>query len=211
MRALLIDLDGTLLDGRAAVREAFSAFLAAHDLPLGCMTELFSSWASVSNRHWLRYEAGELTFLEQRRCRVRDFLARDLTDDEADAAFAVYDRVYTQSWRLFPDVAAFLARTKHVPKVIVTNGDRQQQLLKIERTGLAAHLTGVVTPDDCGYWKPSARIFLTAAEALDVRPEHCAMIGDDMARDIEPAERLGMRCFHVDRSGAGRDLSGFAP
>ena len=98
VRALLLDLDDTLLDDRNSTRTALEAFLTAHHLLAGrSRGDVLASWRSIAARHWPRYEAGEVTFVEQRRCRVREFLDRPLTDDEADEAFVPYRDAYEKS------------------------------------------------------------------------------------------------------------------
>jgi FMN phosphatase YigB (HAD superfamily) len=42
---------------------------------------------------------------------------------------------------------------------------------------------------------------------LRVNAHECLMIGDDVTRDIEPARRLGMRCFLVEAGREDRNLS----
>ncbi len=202
MRAILLDLDDTLLDDRRATRFGVAAFLDFHRRADGNRDALLTEWRSVAARHWLRYEAGEISFLEQRRCRVRDFLGCELTDEEADAAVQPYLTAYQQAWQLLPGVAQLLDRTRHIPKVVITNGERDQQLRKLAATGLTDHVLGVVTPGDCGHAKPHEQIFLAAVAMLRVKPFECLMIGDDLVRDIEPARKLGMRCLLVE---AGRE------
>jgi putative hydrolase of the HAD superfamily len=50
-----------------------------------------------------------------------------------------------------------------------------------------------------GKTKPHPAIFLAALEALDVRAEEAAMVGDSPEDDIAGARALGMRAFLVDR------------
>ena len=209
MRAILLDLDDTLLDDRGATAKGFVAFLSAHRQKCAFVDdeEALTAWRNAAGRHWLRYEQGELSFQEQRRWRIRDFLGDvRLGDADADAAFRIYQQAYENSWRLLPDVSEFLTRTRALPKVIITNGDRATQLRKAEVTGLSAHVRGVITPADCGHWKPSIGIFRAAMELLKAKPEECLMIGDDLRRDVEPAAALGMRSFHVQLGVPGRGL-----
>jgi putative hydrolase of the HAD superfamily len=206
MRGMLLDLDDTLIDDRGATRVGLEAFLGAHDFDQAGRDKHLVTWRAIAARHWLRYEAGEISYLEQRRCRVRDFLGRDLSDKEVDEAFLPYANAYERSWRLIPGVAAFLERTNHVPKVIVTNGERNQQLRKINATRLLEHVVGVVTPSDCGHWKPHPNIFLAGLAMLGVAAAECLMVGDDVVRDIEPARKLGMSCFTVEAGHEHRDI-----
>lgn len=232
MKALLLDLDDTLLDDRTAIRIALDAFLAFHGIGVGdasgepdshspplsiersitagrrkgrgvratgeSIDDVLNRWRAISRRHWLRFESGRVSFQEQRRDRVREFLGRSMNDAEADEAFTPFVDAYENSCRLLPGVDEFLAATLHVPKVIVTNGEREQQNRKVDLTGLREHVMGVITPSDCGYWKPHAGIFLAAVTMLDVLPADCIMIGDDRIRDIEPAVELGMGSFLVE-------------
>jgi FMN phosphatase YigB (HAD superfamily) len=73
---------------------------------------------------------------------------------------ARYRITYQSNWRLFTEVPDFLARTASLTKVILTNSERGQQRLKVEMVGLGPHITEVITPMDCGAWKPDPRIYL---------------------------------------------------
>jgi putative hydrolase of the HAD superfamily len=210
MRPILLDLDDTLIDDHAATAFAFAALVEAHHAWLGQRdeSELLSEWRAVSDRHWFRYEQGELSYLEQRRIRAREFLGRDFTDAEADEALLPYVLAYQASWRLLPGVVEFFQRSAAIPKVIVTNGQREQQLRKLAATDLLPHVVAVVTPEDCGYWKPRPEVFLAAVRRIDAMPGSCIMIGDDPVRDIAPAQELGMACFLVERGRSHEAFEG---
>lgn len=199
IRALLLDLDDTLLDDRAATRDGCDALLAAYPgLDLG-------RWREVSYRHWRRFEAGELDFLGQRREKIREFLGGGLTDSEADAAYEPYRLAYESGWRRLPGVDRFLAGTIDLPRVLLTNGDRGAQNRKVDATGLRGEFLAIVTPADAGAWKPDPRVFEAGLAALreripDLKPDEVLMLGDDPVRDIEPARSLGLATWTV---GAG--------
>lgn len=199
MRGILLDLDDTLLDDRRASQIAFDALVRANRerLSWSSKDDLLANWRAITKRHWQRYEQGEISFSEQRLCRFREFLGPRLSAAEVDESLRLYVGAYESAWQLFPGVSEFLERTAGVPKVIVTNGQREQQVRKVEFTGLAAHVVGLVTPEDCGFWKPDAEIFLAALRVLEAEPASCLMIGDDPVRDIAPARRLGMSVHHV--------------
>ena len=203
MRGILLDLDNTLLDDWHATDEGCRAMLceyAAADSSASASV-LLDLWRNLLNLHWQRFEKGEVSFQEQRRCRVRGLLGNDLDDSTADAAFLTYQRAYESAWRLYPGASEFLDRTREVPKVIVTNGNREMQTRKIHSMLLSSYFVGIVTPDDCGFWKPSEEIFEAALGLLQLDAAECLMIGDDEAKDIEPARKLGMHVFHI-RPGA---------
>ena len=161
------------------------------------MSAELARWQAILDKHWERFETREISFQDQRRCRVREHLGLELDDSATDEAYAVYQCGYEAAWRLLPGVFEFLTRTIDIPKVVVTNGQREVQIRKIRATGLQPHVIGIVTPSDCGHWKPSAAIFEAALDLLQLPASECLMIGDDLSKDIEPARRLGMRSFHV--------------
>jgi putative hydrolase of the HAD superfamily len=203
LQGLLLDLDDTLVDDRGATSAAFEAFLAHHALEPGPNAgELLARWREIMLRQWERYERGEITFEQQRRERAREFLRKTLDDAAADEAMRPYFDAYHRSWALLPEVAAFLARTAHLPKAVITNGERSQQLRKLAATGIAAHFVGGNTPGDCGCATPHPEIFRAAARLIGVPLERCLMIGDDPVRDIAPALSLGMRAHRVGHPAA---------
>ena len=169
-------------------------------------SEYLAKWNEASGRHWRRFELGELSFSEQRRARVREFLGTQLSDSEANASFNHYGQAYEAAWALAPHCAEFLERTKGIPKVVVTNGDPQQQRRKLEVRGLKQHVLGTITPADCGFWKPHPGIFRAALTLLGIEPESCLMIGDDPVKDIEPARALGMETYLVQIGNPNRTL-----
>ena len=210
MKGLLLDLDGTLVDDRAAMRHALDTLVSSRP-------ELFSHlemvnkhavWARISEKHWLAYEAGNLSFQDQRRYRLREFLQRALLDDEADALFAVYTKGYEESVTVLPGVLEFFERTEHLLKAIVTNGLLSQQLLKLQKSNLAHRINTVITSEECGVRKPHPRIFELAAESIGIPFTECFLIGDDYTRDIEPAQKLGIKYFHVVQDDPKRTILG---
>lgn len=199
MKAMLLDLDDTLLDDSAASKAAFSAFLAFHAPQLDAEPKVtaLTRWQELSSLYWQQFERGELTFAQQRRRRVADFLRTPLNDEAADIAFEPYRQVYESSWALLPGVADFLQDTADIPKIIITNGEREQQLRKISACNLHRHVQGAITPMDCGHWKPHPGIFRAALQRLSQSARDCLMVGDDLRRDIEPARLLGLQTLHV--------------
>ena len=208
LQALVLDLDGTLLDDRAAIQAAFPAFLDAHRHLLSgeSSEDALRRWYEVSGRHWRRFELGELSFAEQRRARAREFLQVPFNDLEADEAFEHYGRAYEAAWTLAPKCTEFLERTAGMPKVIVTNGERAQQLRKLKVGALEDHFLAIVTPEDCGHWKPHPAIFLAALAALNLEASSCLMIGDDPSKDLAPARAIGMETFLVECGNSNRTL-----
>lgn len=203
VRGLLLDLDDTLFDERATARRAFLAWHPARGAQRADedVDTAFERWRLATDKHWKRHGAGEISFQDQRRERLREFLGQGLTDDQADALFEPYMQAYQSSWSLLRDATEFLQRSSALPKVIVTNGPRAMQERKLSSLGLTGHFVGMVTPDDCGHAKPRPEIFHRALALIGLPASDCLMVGDDHVCDIEPARALGMAAFHVGRDG----------
>lgn len=208
-RALLLDLDDTLLDDRGAMADAVLVFRAKHGLSKSESDDLIAArWDSIGREVWRKMALGELSFVEQRRVRLRETFLLTLSDVDADELFESYLECYQQSWRLLPGVDVFLERTAHLPRAIVTNGHGPQARKKLSLLGLGEVFDAVVTPDDCGgARKPDLKIFRHALDLLDVAPDEVMMIGDNEEADIAPALALGMRCFHVRHQQSGFSIA----
>lgn len=208
--ALLIDIDDTLLDDAHATRHGVAALLAAHQLPY-TLDDACQRWHTLTQQHWLRFERGECSIIEQRHARLRGLFQRELSEDEATQAFEPYIAGYRSNWKAFDDTAAFVAATAHLPRVLVSNGHLDIQQRKLALTGLDAHFPHLLTPQNCGHAKPDAAIFEAAAALAGVPLQQCMVIGDDPVRDIGAAAALGLPHFHVDRQRAGGSLLDVLP
>ncbi len=208
VRALLLDLDDTLIDDRSAMAAAIVQLHAHMELAHSQDNNgIAARWDAVGRSLWARCAAGEISFAEQRRVRLRETFGIALADQQADALFEEYLRFYALHWDLLPGATQFLAATAHLPRALVTNDHRAQVHKKLQALGLAHHFKVVVTPDDCGAKKPDPRIFLHALEHLGVQPQHALMVGDNAVSDIAPALALGMQVFHVDHTVLGQSIA----
>lgn len=228
IRALLFDLDDTLMAHTRAVDEAIAvaqraaggAFAA--DDPAAVQRR----WAELEELHYTRYLTGELTYLGQRVARARDVLAPygiDLSDEEALAWFDAYLVGYRDAWRLFDDVLPALARLRAaLPGVllgVITNGDLAFQTDKLHRIALWDELAltpvradgsvdepqragRLIASGELGVTKPDARIFHAAAAALGVESGACAYVGDRVRTDAVGAHAAGMLGIWLDRGDA---------
>jgi len=83
---------------------------------------------------------------------------------------------------------------------VITSGPEYQRL-KLRVTGLDKYFDVVVTRDDVGTIKPEPKIFLYAMEALGVRGDESAMVGDSLSQDVYGAKNVGMTVIWINRNG----------
>lgn len=209
IRVMLFDLDDCLMAHSRAVAiglgrartEAGGAIADADDAG-----EL-RRWHYLEEHHYGRWLRGEIDFIEQRRERVRGFLAPfGMTPSSPDEALAWFDRYmlgYRASWSLFDDVLPALdALEVAVPGIrfgVITNGDLTFQTEKLEAIGLADRMEHVIASGEIGVAKPSAAIFELAADAFGVPVASCAYVGDRLRTDAAGADAAGMLGLWLER------------
>lgn len=97
---------------------------------------------------------------------------------------------------------------KHLKKngyrlALITNGAGLSQRRKIDRFGLANFFDCVVIDGDFGFGKPDSRVFNYALKECVVNATDTWMVGDDLERDIDGAQNVGIQGIWVDWRGHG--------
>lgn len=70
----------------------------------------------------------------------------------------------------------------------------------LEKMGMISFFDTVVVSAECGYAKPSGRIFRHALSRLRVNPDRCLHVGDSLEQDIVGAKKVGMKTAHIAKS-----------
>ena len=195
---VLFDLDDTLLDHKSADRKAATCLYenigSQKSLP-----EFLTAWDTAQERHYARYSAGEISFQEQRRERLREVIDPTLTDTAADRIFAQFVAAYEANWLLFDDVLPCLNRLYTHRIGIITNGDGKLQRRKMANAGISDRFDCVVISSECGYSKPDEKIFQYACELAGEKSESAIYIGDRYDLDAQAARQAGLRGIWLDR------------
>ncbi|MGH3705597.1 MAG: HAD family hydrolase [Agromyces sp.] len=215
---VLFDLDDTLMAHRAAVR----AGIALHMQELAYEGESAAAsdlWHDLEEEHYHSYLAGRLTFEGQRRARARDFAVAhgdELDDLAAGAWFDRYFERYRESWALHDDALPALdALARALPGArfgIITNGELDFQLAKLERLGIGDRFEHVIASGDVGVTKPDAEIFRIALERFGVEAPagRAAYIGDRLETDAVGAAEAGLIGVWLNRTGDAQTPSAAA-
>ena len=204
---MIFDLDGTLVDHVASVTAALHSWLPT--LGHAATDDLVAAWLAAEERHFPAWRARQITFAEQRRQRLQDFLPLlDITpgtDKDLDDVFAGYLRHYAAAWIKFDDVDAALvalARTS-LKTAILSNGTVEQQSAKIEAVGLSGRVGPVFTAEELGAAKPDPSSYLMVCAHLGVQPGHVLHIGDLYDLDVLAPRAAGLQALHLDRADRG--------
>lgn len=197
IRAILFDLDDTLMDHTAAMHAAVEEWLP------GGHHERF---AEIEKKWFAAYERGEVSHQGQRVERCREFLNRpEMTEQEALAEYAKYLAAYEKHWRAVEGAREALEYVLDLGLTVgvLTNGAREMQEGKLRAGGLDLPGLELFPTVEMGHPKPHPEAYLEACRRLEVEPGSTLMIGDSVANDVEGARAAGLKALHYDRAGNG--------
>ena len=211
MKALLLDLDDTLLDYSGGVDESWSEACVAGCVPREVdAARLVAALAPTRRWFWddpTRHRTERLDMPRAWTRIVAHALERiGVTDDAlADAIAHDFAARRRERMRLFPEAIECLdaLRRDGLPLGLVTNGDARQQRYKIERWDLAKYFDVMVIEGEFGAGKPDEAVYRHALAKLGVAATDACMVGDNLEFDVEGAQRLGVRGLWIDREGRG--------
>jgi putative hydrolase of the HAD superfamily len=204
---VFFDLDDTLLDHTSASRVgAVHLFRRYPELAKLGEGYFLSRWPELTEKHMDRYFAGEIDYPAQRRSRMRElfsWVSVEVTDGDADEAFAVYVEAYESAYGAFDDVGPCLAALERaeVPIGVITNGRVVAQSKKLDALGLSKRLAVVLITEELGFHKPDGRVFVEAARRASRPLDECAYVGDKRDTDAGAAAAAGMHGIWLDRHG----------
>jgi putative hydrolase of the HAD superfamily len=211
-RALLLDLDDTILDDSGLVPECWRAACVSHAGRLAPLDAeaVMDAIRSMSRWYWgdaERHRAGRLD-LDAARREVVGLALADMGIRDAELATAIGD-AYSRSRDIgmepLPqalDTVRWL-RESGRRLGLVTNGAGPAQRRKIVRFGLAELFDVILVEGELGFGKPDARVYRHAIEALRVGPSETWMVGDNLEWDVIAPQRLGLSGVWIDLPGRG--------
>lgn len=192
MRALIFDLDGTLVDTVYAHVFAWQRAFAEVGLPI-------DGWRihrriGISGSLHVRAAAREI--------------GRPLSAEEAEALQRRHGELYREllpQRRPLPGAVELLAdlRAAQIVHGVATSGRRPEIDASLEALGVAGE-TVVVERGDVNHAKPEPDLFLACAERLGVAPADCYVVGDAVW-DLLGARRAGMLSVGLLSGGYGDD------
>lgn len=194
IKALLFDLDGTLIDS---------------------MPHHHSAWVEWHARRGLKIDAD--SFFVSTAGRSNDEIFADMLPGTSAEDIAVLvdekERLYREfaapSLALIAGAEDFVQRAKAagLPLAVCTASTPKNMALAFQRFGIDGWVETVVSPADGLRGKPHPDIFLEAARRLGIAPEHC-VVYEDAPLGVEGARRAGMRAVALTTT---LPASAFAP
>ncbi|AXG13824.1 HAD family hydrolase [Intrasporangium calvum] len=218
IRALVLDVDDTMLDTRAAMTEAGThAARALWPDRAGAHRHMAQRYYADPGRWFHRYAAGEITIDRMRLERLGD-VARsfevELPEDALERYLAAYMPAFRRAQRLFDDVPGLLAASDAagIEVALLTNSTTADTSLKLEALGLAARFAErVVTTDTLGFGKPDPRVYHEVCRLAGADPAMSVCVGDSLEWDVLGAIRAGLRGIWLDRPDTAPAVDSASP
>lgn len=183
-KAVLFDLDGTLVDTAPDLAAAVNHVLNYHHKPSVSLEKIrpFISLGSTA----ILAEALELKTNDPRLLELRQQL------------FNAYQPILAKHSRLYPGLDNLLAKLKHagIPWGIVTNKPTWLAKQIIEQLDLKKDCAVLIGAESSGLSKPRPEGLLLAARHLHLAPKYISYVGD-CAHDMLAAKNAGMRAVAV--------------
>lgn len=198
-KTVLFDLDNTLFDHYHSLKSALVAIqsqypgLQTHNLDV-----LIDTCNTALEHAYQKYLDNKIIYRETDTEKVKTFFAKlqlpEPTPNEVDMFRAIYKSAYRNNGRATSGSIETLTRLREngYRLLIVTNGQKEDQIAKAEAIGVATLADHIVTSEEVGYSKPDPRIFQAALSGVGSTPSATYMVGDSIESDIKGGLNAGL-------------------
>ncbi len=200
-RAILFDLDDTLIDFKKSEKIGLSGCYQKHFQSVATYEHFVDAYARINQDLWQQAERGETLVSSIGRERFQRLSAlynipfnlaivQDYEEDLianctwVDGAVGLLDRLQMQNVKIG----------------FVTNGVSYVQRGKCRQLGLTRYSDIVVISEEVGFTKPHPEIFQRALQLLGEPKEDILVVGDSLTSDGQGAKQLGLDfCWYNPR------------
>ena len=241
IKAILFDLDDTLLVEKNSAKESFIETICSidfkadkeefvgvikeearklwYEMPVNdyCLKIGISSWEGLwadfdGDNDNLRYLKAHA--LEYRRNTWINALSRYGIASSllAEELGEKFKAIRNTKHNVSPDALSCLEQLKPYAALgLITNGAPDIQQKKIKGSGLSHFFKSIVISGEYGVAKPDASIFNEVLRQLRYPAAHALMVGDTLKTDIQGAVNAGIRSVWVNRNNKETDTGKLKP
>lgn len=191
-KALFFDVDDTLLDFRAAEREALRQLFENEQIEL--TPEMVQQYKKINQELWREFEDGKRSRDDVLNTRFAAFF-KEYGKEVDGVIFENKYRGYLQEGHQLMDGALeiIMELKDHYDLYIVTNGDYATQDKRLRASGLQPLFKQIFVSEDTGYQKPMKEFFdYVFARIPNVSPDQGLIIGDSLNADIKGGLLYGL-------------------
>lgn len=202
---ILFDADNTLFDFDRAEKSALAN--ALNDAGVPTEDYMFGLYNTINKACWQDFEEGKISRQTLRTLRFERFFD-EIGKDTDIPSFAInYLQYLAQGSFLYDGVEILLANLAETHKIgLITNGLKEVQRPRLERSGIQHLFNLVVVSDEVGASKPDAAFFDFAFLQMG-KPgkEEAIVVGDSLSADIAGGNNYGLHtCWYNPERVANR-------
>ena len=193
-KAVIFDLDGTLLDNNSFHRKTWEAYLKNIEKVIS--PEEFNAYINGrTNKDAIEYIYGRKMSEEES---TRYTLEKE----------ALYRQIYKPFIKPVPGLLHFLEilHKKNIPMAIATSGIQPNIDFMFENLPIKHYFKVIVNSSHIINGKPHPEIYLKAASLLDISPKNC-LVFEDAVVGINSAKAAGMKVIAVATTQTKEELS----
>lgn len=197
IRAIVFDMDGTLVDTERLWVDAMEAYLRAKGLDpeAGASVELVfgKAWGDIYVETITRWPT------------LREIPIRRMQAELREVFLRLRE---SRDTRIPGSVETLMRLAKEYPVCIVSGSSRDDLAEEVVSLGIDGTIRFFLGSEDYSPGKPDPTCFRMAAARLGVPPETC-LVFEDSAAGVRAARQAGMRCVALVRPGGPpQDVSG---
>lgn len=190
---VLLDADGTLFDYNKAEKYALYETLMKFNY-VGNIDQVKHKYRDINKNLWLELENGEITKDKLRTERFRRlFIELQLEFDVKKISDYYINKLAEGSFLIdgAKEICEYLS-SRYI-LVIITNGMKEVQLSRIERSVLRPCISEIVVSEDAGVNKPNPYIYEYTLKRLNHNcKKDIIMIGDSLSSDVQGGINYGI-------------------
>lgn len=214
-KAVLFDLNGTLIDTKQSQRESFKETL---DLFLGRwseaenidMDDVIETILKAGKAHKSRLRKKEISLQEYRYYRLKEALERydiPVTKAWAQKVYQQWSRNRFNTLTPYPDLHETIGTlARHVQVGIISNGKQEKVLHRLKQIGADRWIgeERVFATGEKGPGKPNRSVFEKALGQLGVSASDALYVGDSWNQDVKGALGAGMDAVWFNPNGRSK-------
>ena len=199
IRILLWDVDGTLLDFKAAESAAIKSLFEEFSLG-SCSDDMIRRYSKINEGYWQRLERNELTKPQVLVGRFEEFFREIGVSPAIAPAFNEKYQLRLGDTIVYRDDSFNLVKNLRgkVGQYVVSNGTVVAQNKKLRLSGLGELMDGIFLSEAIGIEKPNRAFFDAVFEVLQPADlSEVMIVGDSLTSDIRGGMNAGTRtCWY---------------